>query len=79
MRPYTISDSDFAAWLDSGPSEDELREAIVVLTAKQEFLWEPGHHDSYYRDRFERHERYERRISLVRGALVDTYGDLEVA
>lgn len=60
---YTITDDQFQTWLDDPDTTmDDMIDAIFVLKGKQESLFQEGHTDSYHRDRYERHERYNRRI-----------------
>ena len=51
------TDSDFATWLASVPTEDELRDAYVRLEASRASLWTAGTLDSFRRDRYERDAR----------------------
>lgn len=69
MQLYKITEQDFNDWIESSPSEDELREAMYVLEAKKSALFTPGHDDSYLRDRFEREARYIGRLVRIKEAL----------
>ncbi len=64
------SRTQFQAWLASGPSEDELREAYLTLEHERAQLWTPGHLDSFRRDRYERDAEYVARLVEVKRALV---------
>ncbi|MBI2704411.1 MAG: hypothetical protein HYX32_03855 [Actinobacteria bacterium] len=64
-----FTDDRFHEWLSAAPTEDELREAYLVLEAKRADLWRPGHVDSFRRDRFERDARYVRQLVLLKSAL----------
>lgn len=63
------TDTDFAAWLASAPTEDELRDAYVRLEAKRASLWTPGTLDSFRRDRYERDAGYVQRLVRIKWAL----------
>jgi hypothetical protein len=73
MQLYSITEQDFERWIESGPSEDELREAYFVLEAKRSALWSPNTDDSYFRDRFDRDTRYVKRLVRIKQALADTW------
>ena len=64
-----LTDTDFATWLASVPTEDELRDAYVRLEAKRAQLWTAGHHDSFRRDRYELDARYVDRLVRIKWAL----------
>lgn len=67
------SDADYATWLASNPSEDELRDAYFVLETARAQLWTPGHIDSYRRDRYEVDHRLVQRLVQVKRSLADTW------
>ena len=63
------TDTDFATWLASVPTEDELRDAYVRLEAKRSQLWTPGALDSFRRDRYELDARCVHRLVRIKWAL----------
>jgi hypothetical protein len=63
------SDAQFEAWLATGPTEDELRDAYVTLEADRAALWTPGELDSFRRDRFERDALCISRLVQLKQAL----------
>ena len=69
--PFTLdqTDSDFATWLASVPTEDELRDTYVRLEAQRAQLWTPGHLDSFRRDRYELDARCVQRLVRIKWAL----------
>jgi hypothetical protein len=69
------SDTDYAAWLASHPSEDELRDAYFVLETARACLWTPGHIDSFRRDRYEVDQRLVQRLVQVKRALADAWAE----
>jgi hypothetical protein len=69
MQLYNITDEQFDTWFDSKPSRGELEEAFVMIKAKRDCLWQEGHDDSYYRDRYDRDARYAERIRRIMHAL----------
>jgi hypothetical protein len=74
------SDAEYAGWLGSSPSEDELRDAYFFLEAARAQLWTPGHIDSFRRDRYELDDRYVRRLVQLKRALATSWersGQLE--
>jgi len=74
------SDSEYATWLASGPSEDEIREAYFTLETARHELWTPGHIQSFRRDRYELDERLVRRLVQLKRALATSWrttGQLE--
>lgn len=72
MQLYSITDEQFDSWIESQPTERELREAIGVLEAKRHALWDPTNdHDRFYRDRYERNDRYTARIQRATDKLVN--------
>lgn len=73
MELYRTTDADFDLWLDSQPEDQELLNALVILNGKRNALWEPGHIDSYYRDRYERDARYVRRMRRIKQRLCDAW------
>ena len=78
MQLYSITDDEFSVWIkDPGTTLDDLYEARSVLAAKQAALWKQGHHDSYYRDRYERDERYTKRLLAVREEIVRRVDEVE--
>lgn len=70
---YATTNEAFTAWLDSDPTENELLDAFIILRQKQANLWTPGHDDSYYRDRYERHDSYSNRIVLIQRRLASLW------
>jgi hypothetical protein len=64
-----LADTDFATWLASVPTEDELRDAYVRLETARSGLWTAGHHDSFRRDRYELDARYVDRLVRIKWAL----------
>lgn len=72
-RLYSVTDEEFTAWLESDPTEDELRETYLVLEAKKAALWNPDKNDSYFRDRYERDSDYMKRLLRVKEALMRTW------
>lgn len=72
---YRTTDEEFNEWLDSNPSEDDLREALLVLEAKKASLWDAGELDSYHRDRYERDATYMSRLRRVKAALTAVWLD----
>jgi hypothetical protein len=73
MRHTDVTDHDFASWLASRPSEDDLRDAYIELESARAALWTPGHIDSYRRDRYEVDHRLVRRLVQVKHALATTW------
>jgi hypothetical protein len=67
------SDSDYAAWLATRPSESDLRAGYFTLESAREALWTPGHIDSFRRDRYELDTRYVRRLVEVKQALASEW------
>jgi len=63
------TDTDFATWLASAPTEDELRDAYVRLETKRSQLWTPGALDSFRRDRYELDARCVHRLVRIKWAL----------
>jgi hypothetical protein len=63
------SDSEYSAWLQTRPSESDLRAGYFALEAAREALWTQGHIDSFRRDRYELDARYVRRLVHVKQAL----------
>lgn len=74
FRP-TFTDAQFDAWLASGPTEDELRDAYLTLEAARAQLWTPGSLDSYRRDRYERDERLVGRLVQIKWALASHWSE----
>ncbi len=66
-------DTDYATWLASHPTEDELRDAYFVLESVRAQLWTPGHIDSYRRDRYEVDQRLVQRLVQVKRALAGAW------
>lgn len=64
-----LSPAEFTTWLASNPSEDELRDAYVILETRRAQLWTPGHDDSFRRDRYERDAEYVTQLVRVKWAL----------
>ncbi len=75
--PYLthLSPTDFTAWLASDPTEDELREAYVILETRRAQLWTPGHHDSFRRDRYDRDAEYVTQLVRVKWALARRWAE----
>ena len=69
------TDTDFATWLASVPTEDELRDAYVRLEAKRAQLWTPGQLDSFRRDRYELDARYVQRLVRIKWSLARRWHD----
>jgi hypothetical protein len=67
------SDSEYSAWLETHPSEADLRAAYFTLESAREALWTPGHIDSFRRDRYELDARYVRRLVQVKKALASSW------
>jgi hypothetical protein len=67
------TDSDYAAWLASEPSEDQLREAYIMLESARAELWTPGHIESFRRDRYDVDHRLVRRLVLVKQELAEAW------
>jgi hypothetical protein len=67
------SDAEYTTWLASGRSEDELREAYIVLETARAQLWTPGHIDSFRRDRYEVDQRLVQRLVQVKRELATTW------
>jgi len=70
-----FTDAQFDAWLASGPTEDELRDAYLTLETARAQLWTPGHLESYRRDRFDVDERYVRRLVQLKWALATHWSE----
>ncbi len=66
-------DTDYATWLASHPTEDELRDAYFVLESVRAQLWTPGHIDSYRRYRYQVDQRlvqlFLRQVKAVLGGV----------
>jgi hypothetical protein len=67
--PQIASEMEWARWLASGPSEDELRECYLGLERRRADLWTPGHVESFRHDRFERDAALVRSLVQVKQAL----------
>jgi hypothetical protein len=75
------SESDYATWLASSPSEDALRAAYFELENARTDLWTPGHIDSFRRDRYELDARLVRRLVQLKQALAaawETSGQIQL-
>ena len=67
------ADDEFQKWLAQTPSEDELREAYLVLETHRANLWQTGHIDSFHRDRYERDSRYVTRLVQLKWELANRW------
>jgi len=67
------TDTEYASWLATNPSEDELREAYITLETARADLWTPGHIESFRRDRYEVDHRLVRRLVEVKRALATSW------
>lgn len=67
------SDQSFAGWLESLPTEDDLRAAYVALEAHRAELWTPGSLASYRRDRYDVDARDVRRLVQLKAALAQEW------
>jgi hypothetical protein len=63
------TDTEFTTWLEMAATEDELRDAYLVLEEKRSQLWTRGHLDSFRRDRYERDARYVHRLVRIKWLL----------
>ena len=63
------NDQSFHAWLETDPTEDELRHAYLALEAHRAELWTPGTIASYRRDRYDVDASDVRRLVQVKAAL----------
>jgi len=75
------TDSEYASWLATDPSEDQLREAYIALETARADLWTAGHIESFRRDRYEVDHRLVRRLVQVKRALAsswETSGQIEL-
>jgi hypothetical protein len=63
------TDAALEEWLDTPPTEDDLRLAYISLETRRADLWTSGHIDSFRRDRYEVDARYVRQLVLVKRAL----------
>jgi len=63
------TDFEFTEWLETVATEDELREAYLLLEQRRSHLWTRGHLDSFRRDRFEIDARYVTRLVRIKWLL----------
>lgn len=75
------TEPEYATWLATEPTEDELREAYIALETARGELWTTGHIESFRRDRYEVDARLVRRLVQVKHALAtawETSGQIEL-